>query len=263
MTEDQYDRACALLVACRDGGRRIEALPESLRPTTRQEGYAIQSRLERQGADSVFGWKIAATSAAGQAHIAVDGPLAGRLLADRVVAAGGICPVGANQMRVAELEFAFRLGQTLAPRAEPYSVDEVMQAVATLHPAIEIPDARFARFEQVGAAQLIADNACANYFVLGLAAPESWREIELAAHPVVGRVNDGDAQPGVGRNVLGDPRLALQWLANELSQLEVPLAAGHVVTTGTCLAPMAFAPGDHIHGAFGVLGSVSVEMALT
>jgi 2-keto-4-pentenoate hydratase len=261
MTEDEYDQAGALLVACRDDGRKIEALPENLRPTTRDEGYAIQSRFELQSGGPLFGWKIAATSAAGQAHIAVDGPLAGRLLADRVIADGGICPLGANQMRVAELEFAFRMGQTLAPRAEPYSVDEAMQAVATLHPAIEIPDARFVSFEKAGAAQLIADNACANYFVLGSAAPEEWREIDLAAHRAVGQVNGGDPQPGVGSNVLGDPRVALQWLANELSQLGVSLAAGHVVTTGTCLKPMAIAPGDHVRGDFGVLGIVSVEMA--
>jgi len=263
MTEDEYDQACALLVACRDNGRKIEALPESLRPTTREEGYAIQSRFELQSAGPLFGWKIAATSAAGQAHIAVDGPLAGRLLADRVIADGDRCPLGANQMRVAEIEFAFRMGQTLAPRAEPYAIDEVMQAIATLHPAIEIPDARFARFEKVGAAHLIADNACANYFVLGPAAPDNWREIDLAAHRVAGQINGGDGRFGVGSNVLGDPRVAMQWLANELSQLGISLRAGHVVTTGTCLAPMAIAPGDQVRGDFGVLGAVSVEMALT
>ena len=44
-----------------------------------------------------------------------------------------------NRMRVAEPEFAFRMGRDLAPRDADYSVDEVLAAVATLHPAIEIP----------------------------------------------------------------------------------------------------------------------------
>ena len=44
--------------------------------------------------------------------------------------------------------------------------------MATLHPAIEIPDSRYDDFTIVGAAQLIADDACAHYFVLGDAAPD-------------------------------------------------------------------------------------------
>ena len=102
--------------------------------------------------------------------------MAGRLLAERVIADGGICPFGNNHMRVAEIEFAFRMGHTLVPRADAYGVDEVLAAVATLHPSIEIPDSRFDEFERVGAPQLIADNACAHYFVQGPAAPASLRD---------------------------------------------------------------------------------------
>lgn len=51
-----------------------------------------------------------------------------------------------NAMRVGEPEFAFRMARDLAPRATPYSVDDVLNAVATLHPAIELPDSRFADF---------------------------------------------------------------------------------------------------------------------
>ena len=55
----------------------------------------------------------------------------------------------------------------LPPRAAPYTIEEVLAAVETLHPAIEVPDSRYEDFAKVGAAQLIADNACAHYFVLG------------------------------------------------------------------------------------------------
>lgn len=241
-------------------GSRLGELPAEVRPASRAEGYRIQALIEARSAAPLFGWKIAATSAAGQAHIGVDGPLAGRLLAERVIADGGTCPFGNNHMRVAEIEFAFRMGETLPPRAKPYAVAEVLAAVATLHPSIEIPDSRYDAFERVGAPQLIADNACAHHFVQGPAARDAWREIDLAGYRVTGSVNDA-AFEGIGSNVLGDPRAALQWLANELSGLGIPLAAGQLVTTGTCLAPMAIAPGDQIRGDFGALGSVSVRMA--
>jgi 2-keto-4-pentenoate hydratase len=241
-------------------GSRLEQLPEGIRPSTRAEGYRIQAHLEALSAAPLFGWKIAATSSAGQAHIGVDGPLAGRLLKERVIVDGGVCPFGANHMRVAEVEFAFRMGRTLAPRAEPFSVEEVLDAVATLHPSIEIPDSRYEAFERVGAPQLIADNACAHFFVEGPEAPAYWRDVDLAAYRVIGWVNDASFA-GVSSNVLGDPRVALQWLANELSQLGIPLRAGQLVTTGTCLTPMAIKPGDRIRGDFGPLGAVSVRIA--
>jgi 2-keto-4-pentenoate hydratase len=252
--------ASRLLTAHWADGSRLDQLPEAIRPTNRAEGYRIQARLEAMSTAPLFGWKIAATSTAGQAHIGVDGPLAGRLLEDRIIPDGGVCPFGANHMCVAEIEFAFRMGETLLPRAEPFGVDEVLAAVATLHPSIEIPNSRFAAFEHVGAPQLIADNACAHYFVEGPEAPAFWRDVDLATYRVTGSVNDVSVA-GVGGNVLGDPRVALQWLANELSQLDLPLAAGQLVTTGTCVAPMAIKPGDRISGDFAALGAVSVRMA--
>ena len=241
-------------------GTVLDELPEAFRPETREEGYAVQALLEARSAKPLFGWKIAATSAAGQAHINVDGPLAGRLLAEMVVVGeGGILPFGANRMRVAEAEFAFRMGRDLPPRAAPYTAEEVVAAVASLHPAIEVPDSRFADFTRAGAAQLIADDACAHQFALGPAAGADWRGMDLAAHPVRGSV-DGKAAEGQGGNALGDPRLALAWLANELSGLGVTLAAGQVVTTGTCVVPMPVAPGVEVVADLGILGKTTLRL---
>lgn len=256
----QIEAAADQLHAAWMRGDVIAALPEACRPRTREEGYAIQSLLERHSAAPLYGWKIAATSAAGQAHIAVDGPLAGRLLAERVVRNGGTVPAGANRMGVAEVEFAFRMGRDLMPRDARYSVDEVLDAVDTLHAAIEIPDSRYEDFTRVGAPQLIADNACAHYFVCADAATADWRRIDLAAYRAVGRVEGKHECEGRGANVLGDPRIALAWLANELSGLGVPLRRGQVVTTGTCVTPMPIRPGDRVVADFGALGIASVTI---
>jgi 2-keto-4-pentenoate hydratase len=242
-------------------GTVLDALPDGLRPATRAEGYAVQAHLEARSLSPLFGWKIAATSAAGQAHINVDGPLAGRLLAEMVAEDGAALPFGANRMRVAEAEFAFRMGRDLPPRragAPPYAVEEVLAAVASLHPAIEVPDSRFADFASAGGPQLIADNACAHQFVLGPATDVDWQGMDLAAHPVRGSV-DGAAAEGRGANALGDPRLALAWLVNELSGLGVTLAAGQVVTTGTCVAPMPVAPGVEVAADLGILGRTTLR----
>lgn len=257
---DQIRAASTLLFDLWQNGRRLATLPPEVTPATRAEGYAIQAHLEEYSASPLFGWKIAATSQAGQKHINVDGPLAGRLLAERVVDNGAAIDIGANHMRVAEIEFVFRMGRDLPPRATAYDVTEVLAAVEALHPAIEIPDSRFEDFTAVGAAQLIADNACGHQFVLGPEATVDWRRMDLAGHVVVGRVAGRYERQGRGANVLGDPRIALTWLANELSQFAMTLKAGQVVTTGTCVVPLEFESGDEVVGSLGLLGDVSVRL---
>jgi 2-keto-4-pentenoate hydratase len=239
-------------------GTKLRALNAAQRPQTREEGYAIQAELEKSG--KLFGWKIAATSEAGQKHINVAGPMAGRIMADTLIPDGGTASMHGNEMRVAEPEFCFRMARDLPPRPTAYSVVDVLDAVAALHPAIEIPDSRFADFVSAGEAQLIADNACAHLFVLGAATSADWRGRDLVEEkPVISM--HGKTYVGHGKNVLGDPRMALAWLANELRGLGITLRAGEVVTTGTCHPPLPIQAGDHFAVDFGVLGKVSVAFA--
>lgn len=256
LTDTQARDAAQQIWQCWQNGSVIEGLPEVLRPADRAEGYAIQAHYEALSGTPIIGWKIAATSAAGQAHIGVDGPIAGRLLAERVFEDGATLSFGHNRMAVAEPEFAFRMGQDLPPRADDYTESEVLAAVAALHAAIEVPDSRFDPFEQAGGAQLIADNACTHDFVLGPAMPDTWRETDLSQHKVTISVEGKETHEGIGANVLGDPRIALTWIANELSRYGIGLKAGHVVTTGTCATPMPVSAGDHVVADFGALGSV-------
>ena len=235
-------------------GTKLDALDDWLRPQDRIEAYAIQAAIERFSTTHLFGWKIAATSEAGQKHINVDGPMAGRILAETVIPDGGTASMAGNEMRVAEPEFAFRMRADLPSRSTPYTVSQVLDAVDTLHPAIEIPDSRFSDFVSAGDAQIIADNACAHLFVLGPATTADWRARDLVEERPVTTLR-GQQFVGHGKNVLGDPRVALAWLANELRELGVTLKAGQIVTTGTCHPPLAIQGGDRFEAVFGVLGA--------
>ena len=74
-------------------------------------------------------------------------------------------------------------------------------------------------------------------------------------------MNGNLAREGTGENVLGDPRIALTWIANELSLLGDMLRSGETITTGTCIVPAAVAPGDHVVADFGLFGRVETRLA--
>ena len=257
---EQIRAASQFLIQHAHAQTRCERLPLDCTPTSREAAYQIQALWEQQSKHVLYGWKIAATSIAGQKHIGVDGPLAGRYIAERVVSSGGVVAIGNNHMKVAEVEFAFKLSKDLPPKPTSYTEVEVFAAVASLHPAIELPDSRYDHYEKLGAPHLIADNACAHWLIIGDAAPESWRSTDLTSFKPTGHILNKPPVIGLGANVLGSPRTALTWLINELSSIGITAKLGQIITTGTCLVPMPIQAGDEVIGDFGELGSVSVKL---
>lgn len=241
-------------------GRKLDSLPPGLRPQSREEGYKIAEHLSVLRGERVTGWKIAATSKAGQAHINVDGPLAGRLYESRVLPAGARISLGANTMKVIEVEFAFRFGYELPCNTRRYTISEVMASVASLHLSIEVPDSRYADFTKIGAPGLIADTACADWLVLGHAIETNWRNLDLAGFSVAGILNGKEVACGTGSAALGDPRSALTWLVNELCEYADGVKIGAIVTTGTCIVPVPINPGDHFVADYGILGRIDVTL---
>ena len=259
MTPQASHRAAQLLWEHWQQTTRLHVLPEDCRPASRAEGYAIQADMATLSGQPVVGWKIAATTLSGQKHINVDGPIAGRLLRQKVLAPGAAISLGDNHMRVAEAELVFRFATALPARTAPYAEDEVMAAIDAVLPGIEVPDSRYEDFCVVGDAQLIAENACAAWFVLGEEAFFDWRRLDLKSHGVRAYRNGVLAGEGTGAMVLGDPKIALVWIANELSALGLGLRAGDIVTTGTVVVPVRVEPGDAIRCDFGVLGELDAR----
>ncbi len=216
-------------------------------------GMAAQDAL-RARAGASYGWKIAATTAAGQAHVEVDGPLPGPLFTRFRREPGDVLASDHLHMRVVEAEFAYRLGADVEPG------DDVLAAVAAVHLAVEVPDSRYERFAGAGAAALLADAACAGRFVLGPEVPGG-RELDLSTAVTHLRINGEPAASGSGGTVMGDPRTALAWLAAELPRHGHRLRAGDVVTTGTTTVPPTVGPGDEVRAVFEGLGEVAVAFA--
>src|SRR6266508_955355 len=112
-------------------------LATDIRPATLTEAWDVQAEFTAL-AGPRMGWKIAASSAAGQRHIGVAGPIVGPLLAAGARGSGDNVPL--TSMASVEPEFAFRLGADLPSGGRPYDRPTVLQAVSEALPAIEVPD---------------------------------------------------------------------------------------------------------------------------
>jgi 2-keto-4-pentenoate hydratase len=237
----------------------LPGIRQDARPADIEAGYAIQRELDEL-AGTPAGWKIAATSKAGQDHIGAPGPVVGRLYEFQRRRSGSTLSAKAMRMRSAEPEFAFIFGESVSGGAGRLSSDEVLGAVASLVLAIEVPDSRFVDFQTVGIASLVADAMCGGHFLLG-PQPGDWRRLDLAAQEVRVLVGGEERSVGRGANVMGDPREALAWMANEVTGHGWSLHAGEVVLTGAAAPPVPIAPGDAVLAEFEGLGNVEVAFS--
>ena len=250
-------RGGALLWEAWQGRTQMDALPADCRPGTLDEAYAVQDGLAATAGLALAGYKIGATNAQVQARFGVDAPFSGRLFADYVSASPLAVPANTVNFHAIEAEFDFVMGSALAPRAAPYTREEVRAAVASVHPAIEVPDSRYADWLSMKAPDLIGDNAIGCLLALGPAAAGGL-DHDLAGQAVVVRINDEVVSEGAGANVLGDPWNVMVWLANHLSERGLTLEAGHVVTTGSAADVVQCQPGDTVTAEFGPIGQAEV-----
>ena len=258
MNRAMAERAGALLWEAWRSREQIDALPVECRPNSVETAYAIQDALVASAGLPIAGYKIGATNAEVQARFGVDAPFSGRVFKDFV--SPSPARVKANQVNfyAIEAEFDFVMGRALGPGEAPFTREDVAAAVVSVHPAIEVPDSRYADWLSMKAEDLIADNAIGCLLSLGAPAEDGLAR-DLAGQAVVVRVNGEVVSEGSGGNVLGDPWNVLVWLANHLGARGETLEAGHLVTTGSTAAVVQCKPGDTVTADFGPIGSAAVH----
>ena len=252
------NQAAAYLHAAMRQRKALEQLPESCRPQSLSDAYAIQDRLIAMIGAPV-GYKVAFTNRGIQRQMGVGEPAAGRLIAGRVFDSPAAIDVSRLFRVGIESEFAFRMARDLPGAAAPFTRAAVIDAVGALVPAIEIVDTRYVDWSDCGALQAIADNVFGSHWVAGDALAD-WRDIDLARAEVVTRLNGTEAARGTGADVLDHPLAALTWLANDLASRGSGLRAGEIVTTGSATSIVMARPGDTAVADFGSLGSVSAAL---
>ena len=240
-------------------GRPIPPVTEMWPGLDADDAYAIQrANVERRvnAGAVVRGHKVGLTARAMQEMLGVSQPDYGHLLDDMFVADGGTTADRYCAPRV-EPEVAFVLDAPL--HGAGCTVADVLRATAFVVPALEIIDSRIADW-RITLADTIADNASSAGVVLG-ARTTAVDGLDLATLGVVLRRNGEIVETGAAGAVLGNPVLAVAWLAKTLHGLGVGLEAGHVVLPGSCTRAIEVGPGDVVRADFDVLGGVSVRFS--
>ena len=256
------DPTAEFLFELRRDNRKVDSLPEALRPVSLDAGYATQARLvDRLCAEwdtQRSGYKIALTNPVAQNMLGVSHPIYGALLR----ATDHQAPVNLTARdfcsRVVEVEFAFIMAGDVPVASREYTAATMLPFVASLHPAIEIVNHRFAALDRFNAETLAADNAIHGALVLGNPVA-GWHSIDLGATPVRLLVNGEPFVAGRGDRALGNPLNALAWLANVLPTHGRGLRAGDRVTTGLLTDGVYDAiGGDRLVADFGAIGQVEL-----
>ncbi|MGG0719473.1 fumarylacetoacetate hydrolase family protein [Robertmurraya massiliosenegalensis] len=225
---------------------------------TIKEAYSIQleniQRKLTQG-QKIVGKKIGLTSLAMQNLLGVDEPDYGHLLDRMVVENGGRVPADKVLQPKVEGEIAFVLNKEL--RGPNVTTLDVLQATEYVVPALEIVDSRVQDWK-IKLADTVADNASSGFFVLG-GKPLKVDEVDLKMVGMVLTKNGEIVNTGVGAAALGNPASCVAWLANKLSEFDIPLRAGEIILSGALSAAVEAKQGDSFTARFTHLGQVSIH----
>ncbi len=250
MERQRLYQAAEMLLEARRTLQPMDELPTGFRPKTLEEAYFIQD-LMLQALGKAGGWKVGAP-APDATPVYAPMPTIGFATSGERIAKQY------RRMRGVEAEIAFLLGKDLPPRAAPYSREELVNAIASCHPAIELLESALLDPETADRLTAIADLQSNGGFVAG--PPVSgWKEFNFESESAQMHV-DGFVRVENGKNAAGADLLRLVlWLANEAQSRTGGLFAGQWITTGSWTGKILTDSGSVALARFPQLGEVTVR----
>jgi 2-keto-4-pentenoate hydratase len=246
--KDRLHQAADMLLDARRTMTPINDLPAGLRPRTLEEAYYIQDVM-LHAFGKAGGWKVGAPSPDAEPRYA---PM------PFILAPEGAVASQFHRMRGVEAEIAFLIGRDLPPRPQPYSREEVVDAIASCHPAIELLESALLDPDAADRLTAVADLQSNGGFLPGDAVP-GWQNFDFASLGAQMNV-DGFVRVTGGKNSAGSDMVRLvQWLANEAQHRTGGLQAGQWITTGSWTGKILTESDSVATARFPAFGEVSVR----
>jgi 2-keto-4-pentenoate hydratase len=152
------------------------------------------------------------------------------------------------------------MGKDLPPRETPYTREEVVAAIASCHPAIEVVETGLLDPMNASKLTVTADMALHGGFVYGEAVPD-WQSLDFAKESVTLAVDGTVRVERTGSNTAGDLLRLMVWLANEGAERTEGLTAGQWVTTGSWTGNTLANAGSAVEVNFATAGRVGMRFA--
>ncbi|GGJ88628.1 2-keto-4-pentenoate hydratase [Pseudomonas matsuisoli] len=245
-------RLAELLVQAQQEQTLLHEIPHDLTPQDRDAAYCVQDETLKLRGVEAGGWKVGSKSD--------TDPIRGSVLPrDCLFPTGHAFEHARYRPAGLELEIAFRFKHAFDARDEPYSNEEVMDAIGEMAAAIELVSSRFSTYPQVEPLIQLADLLNHGALVVGKFVPYR-KDFDFIAPAVELTFAEENIVPAETGNPAGDPRRLLPWLVNHYTQHGQTLPKDFVVTTGSYTG-MHFAktPGE-LHGQIVGLPDVSLRL---
>ncbi|WP_419807027.1 2-keto-4-pentenoate hydratase [Terriglobus sp.] len=251
--EDVLFRTADFLLDHRRTGEPVAGLPEEQRPATEEEAFFVQDTMMRAYGE-IGGWKIGARTPDGVPFFA---PMPALWMGLN----GTLFRGPMHRLHGVEAEIAFQVAKDLPRRAEPYTRDEVLAAIGTCHPAIEIIESALTDPLAAPRESMLADMQMHGGFVTGPAMQE-WREVDWQQEGVHLIIDGSVRVESVASNPGGTDFLRLlTYLANEGAARTGGLHAGQWVTTGSWTGVTWATASAQVLVEFDHAGTVSMQFA--
>jgi 2-keto-4-pentenoate hydratase len=260
LTQVQREQAAEALRVAEETQVAIPPLIQTYPDIDVVDAYEIQLlniRRRLAAGATVHGHKVGLSSKAMQEMMGVDEPDYGHLLSDMVYTEDAPIPTQSFLIPRVEVEVGFVLGDDLP--GEGCTVEDVLRCTDYIAPAIELIDSRIADWK-IGLFDTISDNASSCGVILGKERVKP-SDIDVKAIDATLDINGQRVAEGTSGAVLGDPTIAVAWLANKVASFGVRLEKGHVVLPGSCTRAYDVKPGDDVVATFKGLGSVSLKFS--
>ncbi len=239
-----------VLLDARHNNRPIADLDPALQPATLDEAYAIQDAMaDKMG--PVGGWKVGAP---GPDATPMFGPMP---LHFGFLRTGDEMSGSQSRFRGIEAEIGFLIRKNLPVRHARYERDEILDAIASAHPVIEVLESAFIAPEEASHLAMVADLQMNGGFVHGPACPD-WQTIDMAGERLEVIIDGIVRWDGIGKNTNGPDLLRLvEYVVNEGQVRTGGLEVGQWITTGSWMGKLLAHTRSSVEVRFAHLGAVA------
>lgn len=226
--------------------------------TSPGQSYALQALYVKQLAPQlggIAGYKVALTNPATQRRFRYHQAITGVLFKNGLLRPGALILRREYFRLFIEVEMAFFIkGNITEPLADQ---QQLLAHVASVAPAIELPDVNIGQVKRMTGLDIIASNEGARYFIIGK--PRLLQGLALDRLEVVLYRNCKEIARGVGSATLGGQYKALLWAVNNIVKYSGPIQDGQVILTGSLISTTPGKPGVY-RSTYGALGEIAFSV---